>query len=74
MSTYVVRCPECSAEDVFPGGCPGGPALCEHPSSAYVFTQTRLGERVEALRERLGRSEWIVCAEALRVLDGSDAP
>jgi hypothetical protein len=28
--------------------------------------------REAVLRERLGRSEWIVCAEALRILERSD--
>ena len=33
---------------------------------------TDLERRVQALRERLGRSDWIVCAEALRILDGKE--
>ena len=33
---------------------------------------TELERRVRALRDRLARSEWIVCAEALRILDGKE--
>jgi len=31
-----------------------------------------LARRVQALRERLERSDWILCAEALRILDGKE--
>lgn len=31
-------------------------------------------DRVTALRQRLHQSEWIVCAEALRILDGEPEP
>lgn len=32
----IYRCPECGAQDTFPPGLPGGPALCPHPSSRYT--------------------------------------
>ena len=31
-----VRCPKCLAWTVCASGAPGGPALCEHPSSSYL--------------------------------------
>lgn len=51
--TVTYRCPTCGAEGQFPTGLPGGPALCEHPSSAYLIV-----DRPEAMYVRLERETW----------------
>jgi hypothetical protein len=45
----------------------------QDPAKVMISTVSRPKEPLEALVERLQQSEWIVCAEALRVLEDAIA-